>query len=222
MRSPARHDLAWLDRANWLSGLRAPLPDASLAWLDEWFAQHRPAVVTRQDDADRSSLRLGVAMPPSRGKCRIALAVDPAVVSCVRAPLRLRDAVASAPPMWKPALADLLASAAQCGVEFAVYGSLAWQHLSGESFVTSTSDVDLLWTAADPVLLDKVIALLLAWEQRSGLRADGEVLLPDGAAVAWKELLRRPRMLLVKHATGVELRAAAAVLSFRGTAQCSI
>lgn len=42
-------------------------------------------------------------------------------------------------------------------------------------------------------------------------RLDGEVLLPDGGAVAWRELVARPARLMVKGPRDVSLRDYAAV-----------
>jgi phosphoribosyl-dephospho-CoA transferase len=55
-------------------------------------------------------------------------------------------------------------------------------------------------------MLTDGLRLLVEWQAETTLQADGEVLLPDGAAVAWRELIRQQRRVLVKHAGGVALR----------------
>jgi phosphoribosyl-dephospho-CoA transferase len=120
-------------------------------------------------------------------------------------PLPLAQVIVSAPPAWQTPLSELDASFAAAGLRLRVYGSLAWQHITHESYVTDQSDVDLLFKPKDRGELDVALTLLQAWEQRSGLRADGEVLLPDGAGVAWRELLRAQNRVLVKSAEGVRL-----------------
>ena len=136
------------------------------------------------------------------------------------APLTLQTALVSAPPDWRPPLRDLVDAARHRGVTFHVYGSIAWQHLSGEPYVTPLSDVDLLWATGDAALLADVLSLLNAWQASTGLRADGELLLPGGAAVAWKELLTRSDKVLVKSASHVDMRAREEVLSGLASVPC--
>ena len=153
-RPPARHDLIWLDSDRWRDALLAPLPDEWMGALGEWFKRGRPAVVRRQESSTANAISLGVALPPSRGKTKIPLLVERRVVTRASAPLLLATALVSAPPAWQAALQSLVDAARERGIEFRVYGSLAWQHLSGEPYLTATSDVDLLWTARNGALLE--------------------------------------------------------------------
>lgn len=212
-RTFARHDLVWLATARWRDALVAPVPDTWLEALSGWFSHGRPAVVRRQESPSTNALSLGVALPPARGKMKIPLLVERGAVIRTSAPLTLQTALASAPPGWQPPLRDLVDAARRRGIEFRVYGSVAWQHLSGEPYVTPLSDVDLLWATRDAALLADVLGLLNAWQEHTGLRADGELLLPDGAAVAWKELLTRSAKVLVKNASHVEMRVRDELLS---------
>ena len=69
---PARHTLAWLSAdADWRADVTAHEPR-----LAAWFAQGLPGMVARSaaDDPD-PRLRLGVPLPPSEGKQRLALRV---------------------------------------------------------------------------------------------------------------------------------------------------
>ena len=212
-RPPARHDLIWLDSNRWRDALLAPLPDEWMGALGEWFKRGRPAVVRRQESSTANAISLGVALPPARGKTKIPLLVDRRVVTRASAPLLLATALVSAPPAWQAALQSLVDAARERGIEFRVYGSLAWQHLSGEPYLTGTSDVDLLWTARNGALRRDGLQLLAAWQRTTGLAADGELLLPDGAAVAWKELLSASRKVLVKSSDSVAMRARDDVLA---------
>ena len=90
------------------------------------------------------------------------------------------------------------------GTSFHAYGSLAWQHITGEPCVTPDSDVDLLWVARDVAHIERTLELLVDWERESGLRADGELHLPGGAC-AWRELLSRPERVLIKTDGGVAM-----------------
>lgn len=215
-----RHDLVWLDRTRWRDALRSSLADTALAAVDAWFSNGRPAVARRQDAVSNEGLSLGIALPPIHAIRKIPLQVDPDVVRHATPPLPLAAVIPSAPPSWRAALARLAAGARALGVELRVYGSLSWQHVSGEPYVTPTSDVDLLWRVRDEATLEKMLEYLVQWERSSGLAADGELLLHDDTAVAWKELLRRPRQLLIKRTNGVELRAYEDALCLISPALC--
>lgn len=202
-----RHDLVWLDGTRWRGALRSPLADTVLPTIDAWFSNGRPAVVRRHDGVATQTLSLGVALPSTCAVRKIPLQVDLDVVRHTTPPLSLTTVIPSAPSSWRAELARLAAGAHAVGVDLRVYGSLVWQHVSGEPYVTPTSDVDLLWRARDQAMLQNMLEHLAQWERTSGLAADGELLLHDDTAVAWKELLHRPRQLLIKRTNGVELRA---------------
>jgi phosphoribosyl-dephospho-CoA transferase len=177
-------------------------------------------VVRRDDSAGADGLCLGVALPPTHTVRKLPLQVDAQVVRHTTPPLALVAVIPSAPSSWRHELARLAAGASTIGVELRVYGSLVWQHMSGEPYVTPTSDVDLLWRAADQARLEEMLEYLVRWESTSGLVADGELLLGDDTAVAWKELLRRPRQLLIKRSSGVELRTYGEALSLIAPSPC--
>ncbi len=86
-----------------------------------------------------------------------------------------------------------------------VYGSHGWQVLSGLECLRPGSDLDLLLPAADASAADAICRRLA--DCVGGLHIDGELLLPEGRAVAWREWLRAaPGVpLLVKHLDGAEL-----------------
>ncbi len=77
-------------------------------------------------------------------------------------------------------------------------GPLAWQHVTGEPYVTGRSSVDLLLRPRTRLQLEKVIALLHVREDEEGPRLDGEVLLGWSDAVAWRDLASGRRRVLVK------------------------
>jgi phosphoribosyl-dephospho-CoA transferase len=208
-----RHDLVWLDETRWRDALLTPMPNEWLEPLSCWFSHGRPAVVRRGDSSAPHALSLGVALPPAQGKLKLPLLVDRSAVMRSSGPLTLAAAAVTTPPIhWRTWLEDLLVSAHGIGIELRVYGSVAWQHLSGEPYLTPFSDVDLLWSAGDQTHLEEMLEILIQWERHSGLSADGELLFFDGA-VAWKELLRRPSKVLVKRNNSVEMRQIGDVLS---------
>ncbi|MCM8737325.1 malonate decarboxylase holo-[acyl-carrier-protein] synthase [Azospirillum sp. A1-3] len=194
----------------WADGLRSPLTAAELAEVADWCAVGRPLVIARGRPGDGAGeLRLGLATPDKR---RIGLHVAADAVAVRLEPLRLAEAVDAAPEAWRPMLVELVRRAQDVGVTPAVYGSLAWQHRTGLGYVRPDSDVDLLFVPRDRWQLDGLLDLLTAVGDGSP-RLDGEILLPDGAAVAWRELAGRPARLLVKGPAEVSLRDLPSVLA---------
>ncbi|KAA0596229.1 phosphoribosyl-dephospho-CoA transferase [Azospirillum lipoferum] len=194
----------------WAEHLRSPLAAAEHAEVGDWCSVGRPLVIARGRPGDAAGeLRLGLATPDRR---RIGLHVAAAAVAERLDPLPLAEAVDSAPAAWRPMLAELARRAQELGTAAAVYGSLAWQRRTGLCYVRPESDVDLLFAPSDQRQLDRLLDLLA--ETGDGIpRLDGEILLPDGAAVAWRELAGRPARLLVKEPAEVGLRDLVSVLA---------
>lgn len=194
----------------WSASLRSPLDGEELAEVEAWCRANRPLVIARRRPEDGvGELRLGLATLDKR---RIGLHVTTDAVADRLDPLPLTEAVGSAPPVWQPMLAELARRTEAVGAPASVYGSLAWQHRTGLRYVRPASDIDLLFTPYDRWQLDRLLHLLA--ELGDGTpRLDGEILLPDGAAVAWRELAMRPDQLLVKGPAEVRLRELACVLA---------
>ncbi len=207
----ARHSLVWL-RPESRAAVAAQVTDGELhEHVAAWLAADRPLVVARQPcgATQIDTIAAGLALPPAQGKRRIALSVAADGIDRHTLPLRLADAIAHAPVSWQPALAELDAAATDIDLELRVFGSLAWQALSGLPYLTPQSDIDLLWHPQSNAQLQQGIALLARWEQTSGLRADGEVLFGAGSAVSWREWATSKsgngQRVLVKRASIAEL-----------------
>lgn len=211
----ARHDLVWLAAdAPW----QARTPGAQ-ARLRDWFAAGHPAIVARGDRSDDAQLlRLGVPLPPAEGKQRLSLSIERDAVLRQRAPLTLDEVCAqvSSMPEWKLPLRALQALAAAHALTPRVFGAFAWQALTGLPYVRAGSDIDLLWQLPSPAQATALLADLARWEQRHGQRVDGEVLLPDGSAVSWRELAGDSAQLLVKALRDCRLQPRAELLQAWG------
>jgi phosphoribosyl-dephospho-CoA transferase len=240
----SRHTLVWI-KPQYSKDVAAQITEDVLrAQVDAWLAADRPLVVARQPEdvgaghareqkdnrghgpllQDRFSvgkktgetISVGLALPPAQGKVRIVLNVNASDIGRHTPPLKLSDAIANAPTEWQPALAELDAAAMDIGIELRVFGSLAWQSLSGLQYVMPQSDIDLLWHPKSHKQLQQGIALLACWEQSSGLRADGEVLFGGSSAVSWREWSALKtgddQRVLVKRESSAELVAARELL----------
>ncbi|KGR41516.1 malonate decarboxylase holo-[acyl-carrier-protein] synthase [Xanthomonas vasicola] len=203
-----RHALVWLrGDAQW----QAITPGAQLR-LQQWFAAGLPAVVARCDGSQSAgTLRLGVPLPPSEGKQRLALQAHVADIARCTAPLTLDAVLPHAPVAVLPALQALLAQTHAQALHPRVFGSFAWQALTGQMYVHAQSDLDLLWSIEMPEHAHAVVALLQRWEQCYRLRADGELLLPDDNAVNWREYAGNAQQVLVKSNRGCRLLPRAAL-----------
>ncbi len=84
---------------------------------------------------------LGLPLPPSHGKRRIAVALAPGELITHAPPPLLADAATAAPASWRQTI-DLLV---RLLLETRTFGSLAWQHLTGLPYLSDGSDLDLLW-----------------------------------------------------------------------------
>jgi phosphoribosyl-dephospho-CoA transferase len=203
-----RHQLVRLTPEGWAgvqSGDREPLAQAALA---HWAAHDLPLVVTRQRVDDGEQIALGLPAPTCWGRLRLALSV-PAVA--LRDPHGFPEPTAITPLLAPPvhaAWTTLAERLAALGVAPQVYGSHGWQAITGLAYLRDSSDLDLWLPVRDAAQADAAAALLddAGWR---GPRLDGEIGLPDGAAVAWREwrLWRAGRAdaVLVKHRTGVRL-----------------
>ncbi|MBN6151740.1 malonate decarboxylase holo-[acyl-carrier-protein] synthase [Xanthomonas sp. AmX2] len=209
----ARHDLVWLDAgAPW-----QPRTPGAQARLQAWFDAGHPAIVARHDPADADDhLRLGVPLPPAEDKQRLSLSAPRISVVRRRAPLALDEVRRHAPADWQAPLQDLQALGDGLELQPRVFGAFAWQALTGLRYVHVGSDIDLLWQVPAPAQARALLAQLAQWEQRHGRRADGELLLPDGRAVSWRELAGGSAQLLVKALRDCRLQPRAALLQAWG------
>lgn len=218
-----RHTLVWI-RPECRADVAAQIRDGEMhAQVAAWLAADRPLVVARQpcgealsDTVAVETIATGLALPPAQGKRRIALNVAEKDITRYTLPLLLADALAHAPAEWQSALAELDAAATNIDIQLRVFGSLAWQALSGIQYLTPQSDIDLLWHPSSNAQLQQGIALLARWEQDRGLRADGEVLFGINSAVSWREWAAlksgNDQRVLVKRASSAGLVAAGELL----------
>ena len=118
----------------------------------------------------------------------------------------LREAATSAPADWLGVIARLLAVGEDAGVEPCVFGALLWQHATGLEYLTGRSDLDLLWHMSGEAAAERLVQALTRLADAGSVRIDGEVVLPDGTGLHWRELAQAgspAAMVLVKRMDGV-------------------
>ncbi|WP_375462690.1 malonate decarboxylase holo-[acyl-carrier-protein] synthase [uncultured Methylobacterium sp.] len=212
MHAVRRHDLFTVAPDAW-SDLLAGHPDLDgVPHLGEWARKGRPVIARRRHPGEASDhLPAGLPLPPASGQRRIALAV-PWPAATPRPAVTLAEARAAAPAAWHPALDGVLDLSARWGLVPRVFGSLLWQRLTGLDYLTAGSDLDLLWpAAADRRFLDGLAGI----EAGAPMRLDGEVVLPDGTGINWRELrdAAPDGSVLAKGLDAMALIPAASVLS---------
>jgi phosphoribosyl-dephospho-CoA transferase len=195
--APRRHGWAWL-ASDWPRHLRTPLPPDDEARVRAWSEAGHPVVVAGRGCGDGDDdVRLGLATPD---KTRIALHLARAGVARLRPAPTLEEVNASLATVgWRDSLRVVAEVCRPAGLKTRVYGSVAWTHWSGLSFLRPGSDVDLLLEIGPESRLPRIDAALRSLLMVSdGPRLDGELVLPGGLAVAWREWAARPAEVLVK------------------------
>lgn len=220
--SVTRHDLVWIEVDRPTGRLR-PVPRELQAVVQDWVVRGRPFIVTRRPPGlppDRCAL--GLPLPVRLGRRRVALQVVSTAIRKVCRPPALHQVAQTAPTRLRQALRDLDDLGQRQGIVFHSYGSFAWQFLTGETYVTRDSDLDLLCWPRALAGLERAGAILAAWEDRWGIRADGEFLLPGGDAMSWREWVQKPRKVLLKRIDGVTMAPIADVANaFRPGTSCT-
>ncbi|CAB5279719.1 phosphoribosyl-dephospho-CoA transferase [Burkholderia multivorans] len=213
-----RHTLVTLTADGWRTAFARDPALAADPVVRAWADGARPLVVRRAspDEAAAGRVPLGIPLPPAAGKRRIALNVAHNAVATAGPPPAFADVLAAAPHAWQLTLRELDALGARCGVQGRVFGSLAWQALTGDSYLSASSDLDVLFPLPAASCIAPLLDGLAAIAAHAPMRIDGELLRDDGAGVNWRELQARLPEVAVKTAIAVELMPAAA---FAGDAQ---
>jgi phosphoribosyl-dephospho-CoA transferase len=204
-RPPGRHDLVFVSPEGWRAMLDTRDDLAADSLLARWPKMRWPTIRRRALPSEATGLALGLPLPPSAGKKRVSLVVDIDHVASVARPPSLRQARAYAPRNWWPTLDRLDGLALRHAVEVRVFGSLAWQSLTGLDYVTGHSDLDVLFEFRRETDIDRFVADVAAIETDAPMRLDGELMGADGAAVNWREFHSGTSELLVKSLARVVL-----------------
>ena len=90
-------------------------------------------------------------------------------------------------------------------------------------YLTKQSDLDLLWQISDEHTALSLVQRLSRLDAESPVRLDGELELPDGAGVNWRQVcpdffVEPGEELLVKTMDGVEVRTCDALFRTHGVA----
>ena len=204
-RPAVRHDLVFVSPAGWRAMLVTRGDLAADALIARWPDEGWPTIRRRALPGEPVGVALGLPLPPSAGKKRVSFLLQTDDILAIARPPLLNAVRASAPRVWWPTLDRLGELALRHSVQARVFGSLAWQTLTGLDYLTALSDLDLLLDVRQDTNLGRLTADLAAIEAESPMRLDGELMRDDGAAVNWREVHAGAGEVLVKHLNGIGL-----------------
>lgn len=204
-RPIGRHELFFLRPAAWRALLATRADLAADPLVAGWVEAGRPLIGRRPQPGETGGVALGLPLPPAAGKRRLSLLVQAEDIAATAPPPALASASGVAPSAWRPTLDRVVALTSEHSLEARVFGSLAWQALTGLDYLTERSDLDLLLPVRRRTDLRRLLAGLAALELAAPMRLDGELIREDGTAANWRELHAGARQILVKTAAGIAL-----------------
>jgi len=185
-----RHTLVWPAVAAHADLLAQAHDAAARAAVACWLVSGRPLVVRRDETPGPRSpaeVALGLPLPPAEGRGRLAFVLGRRFVARHAEPLSLTDVAAALPPDWQVPLSALDRDARTLGFTLRVFGSAAWQALTGLAYLHESSDVDLVVRPDSPAQLDAMLGMFSTAQLRMCRRIDAEIVFAEGWAVAWRE-----------------------------------
>ena len=161
--------------------------ETDTADIRNWLAAGFPVIVRRQGTT-ADGIHCGIPLPISGGLRRIPFCVRQKAVQKRLALPRLQDCL-DVLPKGRPVSEKLLS------INPEVFGSLAWQYLTGQEFLHAQSDLDLLIRVRNPGELQE---LLHALPGIATPFCDIEILLWNDRAFSWREWVTSASSILVK------------------------
>lgn len=211
-----RHDLLRVTPEGWAAVLDAApnlnqIAAAPRRLVADWAMRGWPLIVRRPAAGEGGhAIAVGLPLPPSLGKLRLGFTIPLDRVAERLERVLLHAAMTTAPAELQPQLDAVAGLGARLSVAPAVFGALLWQQVTGLTYLRPGSDIDLLWPMPRGHALPDLLNGLAALDAAGPTRLDGEIILPTGEGVNWRELhgeLRRPGgAVLVKSMDGAELR----------------
>lgn len=217
-RMLGRHDLLRVTPEGWRATLDAAagldrLPAEPRRLVEDWVAHGWPVIVRRPaEHVAPDGVAVGLPLPPSLGKLRLGFTLTDDCVAERLGMVALSEAADAAPAALRAQLSAAIALGARLSVPPAVFGALLWQHVTGLAYLRPQSDIDLIWPTPDRRALPALLEGLGELDEAGPARVDGEIILPEGEGVNWRELRgelgRSGGTVLVKSMKGAELRCA--------------
>jgi phosphoribosyl-dephospho-CoA transferase len=164
----------------------------------EWFQKGFPGIVRRPCFAENNKICLGFPFPPSLGKLRLSCELSMEKIGTIKKLPNLMESRKAFPEDSSEALDKL--QIALNGKKLSAYtvGSIAWETLTGVSYVTGNSDIDLLFIIDNKEEFEELDAILEKWHSEMKRKCDIEIMFPNGNGFLWKEYRQSNSEVLVK------------------------
>jgi phosphoribosyl-dephospho-CoA transferase len=193
-----RHSFAWITDSGSISQfVGGETPQNDVTCLRKWLGKGRPAIIRRPCvGEDGKSVYVGLSLPPDPVKRRLGFRLPfSSLANVVEPPLwtECAEAFSESSEMISPILSAT--EAAELALQ--TFGSYAWQHYTGLSYVTPHSDIDLLV----PIYRRKDwqrFQQSMSETQKPDRRVDLEIILSGDASFNWREFESPGTRLLFK------------------------
>ncbi|MEA4863552.1 MAG: malonate decarboxylase holo-[acyl-carrier-protein] synthase [Victivallaceae bacterium] len=156
--------------------------------IADWLNSGYPVIV-RRPTFNADGVHCGIPLPPARGKRRLPFTVGTAAVEEKMELPRLRACIGPVAGLERRKLEAIAL------LEPYVFGSLAWQQLTGLEYFGAGSDVDLLFRVSGRREFHRLIEKLKSLDTEG---CDIEIMLWNGDALSWGEWRRGGNMILLK------------------------
>lgn len=178
--------------------------------IREWLACGHPVIV-RRPCLMEEGLHCGIPLPPGGGWNRLAFTLNPAGIAGRLALPRLEECLELLPETRRKQLSEL----AELRPE--VFGSLAWQSLTGLTYLHEKSDVDLLFRVRSRKELRSLCSTLA--ERNLPEFCDIEIMLRNGCAFSFREWRKETPDVLLKGNHDISLCGKAILSALRADAE---
>ncbi len=185
-----RHDLAYLYPAADLHFLDSSLPEPARQKVYQLLQQSVPMTICRQDNDDATQVKLAINCLVDGCKYRVACLVEADEIQLITRPLSLHTLLIERPQSFRDAaLHDFAKALITLNCEVYVYGSYAYEYLTQEAYVRTSSDLDLVLYPQDMSRLADILQLIQKTQTLSAVRLDGEIKIHPDWHVSFNELL---------------------------------
>lgn len=192
-------ELAKIRRHDWLYLHQSPkFSEAINLWVRNF-----PVVVARSPEILVNKINVGICFDQHKNtKSRFGFVIDADAIKSQRSPLRLSELTSS---IAKENLAGLNRLFILNNINPFVYGSYAWQEMTGKDFVNKSSDLDLLINVKDMDSLSILQDMLTKASDLSPIKLDVELCFANKYYVNYQELFSNNNEILIKSLTEVKL-----------------
>lgn len=183
-----RHDLAYLHSTATLHFLDATLAEVAKQKVQQLLSKQVPMTICRQDQDDLGQVKLAINCMVDGYKYRVACLVGHDDIADINRPISLAKLLTTG-LIQAPALHSLVVTLQQLSCEVYVYGSFAYEYLTQDRYVRSTSDLDLVLYPQDLSKLNEILQAIQQVQALSDIRLDGEIKIHPQWHVSFNELM---------------------------------